>query len=193
MQNIPFPDDTFDAVYAIEATFHAPSLKGAYEEMLRVLKPGGTIGVYEWLMTDIYDDTDLEHRRIRLDIERGVGIAKMNRISDGLAAMEAAGFILCFHEDLAASSNDSEGTRPWYWPLDGGQARGDLLALARSSKWGRSAMRALFCALEAFWLAPASTKKTAESLGKAADAMIEGGKRRLFTPMYLMVGSKPQT
>ena len=44
---MPFPDNTFDAVYAIEATVHAPSLAGVYSEIFRVLKPGGTFGVYE--------------------------------------------------------------------------------------------------------------------------------------------------
>lgn len=44
---MPFPDNSFDAVYAIEATVHAPSLAGVYTEIFRVLKPGGTFGVYE--------------------------------------------------------------------------------------------------------------------------------------------------
>ena len=30
-------------VYAIEATVHAPSLEGVYGEIMRVLKPGGTV------------------------------------------------------------------------------------------------------------------------------------------------------
>ena len=47
-----FPDNSFDAVYAIEATVHAPKLEGVYGEIFRVLKPGGVFGVYEWLMTD---------------------------------------------------------------------------------------------------------------------------------------------
>ena len=36
------PDNSFDAVYAIEATVHAPELEGVYREIFRVLKPGGT-------------------------------------------------------------------------------------------------------------------------------------------------------
>ena len=32
-----FPDNTFDAVYAIEATVHAPSLEGVYSQIYRVL------------------------------------------------------------------------------------------------------------------------------------------------------------
>ena len=59
-----FPDNTFDAVYAIEATVHAPSLEGIYSEIFRVLKPGGVFGVYEWLMTDNYDNDKNRPARI---------------------------------------------------------------------------------------------------------------------------------
>lgn len=38
-----FGDNTFDAVYAIEATVHAPSWEGVYGEIKRVLKPGGKV------------------------------------------------------------------------------------------------------------------------------------------------------
>ena len=42
-----FPDNSFDAVYAIEATVHAPSLEGIYSEIFRVLKPGGTFALVD--------------------------------------------------------------------------------------------------------------------------------------------------
>ena len=96
-----FPDESFDAVYAIEATVHAPKLEGVYSEIYRVLKPGCVFGVYEWLMTDNYDNNNLEHRDIRLAIEEGNGISNMVTISEGLAAMKAAGFELLHDEDLS--------------------------------------------------------------------------------------------
>lgn len=191
-QNIPFPDNSFDAVYAIEATVHAPSLQGVYSEIFRVLKPGGVFGVYEWLMTEGYDNDDLEHRRIRLDIEQGDGIAQMFKISHGLEAIQGAGFKLESHQDLAAA----DGSAPWYWPLDSNltyaQTLGDALTVLRMNKWGRAVMHSVFTALESVRLLPSGTRKTAESLSKAADALVEGGKLKLFTPMYLMVGRKEE-
>ncbi|KAF4966133.1 hypothetical protein FZEAL_10685 [Fusarium zealandicum] len=190
---MPFPDNSFDAVYAIEATVHAPSLQGVYSEIHRVLKPGGVFGVYEWLMTEEFDNDDLEHRSIRLDIEQGNGIAQMFKISDGLAAMEAAGFELQHNEDLAA---EDDGPSPWFWPLDSdmrhAQTLGDLFTVLRMNKWGRLVMHNIIGALEAVWIAPKGTRKTADSLGKGADALVDGGKRKLFTPMYLMVGKKAE-
>src|ERR1700712_3277751 len=96
-----FPAESFDAVYAIEATVHAPSLEGVYSQIFRVLKPGGVFGVYEWLMTDNYDNDNQRHREIRLGIEQGDGSSNMVKISEGIAAIKAAGFVLELHEDLA--------------------------------------------------------------------------------------------
>lgn len=186
-----FPSNTFDAVYAIEATVHAPDLVGVYSEIFRVLKPGGVCGVYEWLMTDAYDDGNPHHRKIRLGIEQGDGISNMVKVSKGLRAIKEAGFELEFHEDLA----DNDDARPWYYPLDGNlrmaQSVGDVLTIARMTQVGRLVMHNLIGGLERIGIAPKGTKKTADSLGEAADCLVAGGKQKLFTPMYLMVARKP--
>ena len=41
--DIPFANATFDFVYTIEALEHAVHIDGALRELLRVLKPGGTL------------------------------------------------------------------------------------------------------------------------------------------------------
>ncbi len=171
---------------------HAPSLADVYGQIFRVLKPGGVFGVYEWVLTDAYDNGNLHHRRCRLDIEQGDGIANMTTASAALDAMRAAGFELLESENLA----DREDSSPWYWPLDAGswrhaQTLGDLLATFRMSHWGRSLTHALVSALETARLAPPGTSKTSGSLMRAADALVLGGKEKLFTPMFLMVGRKP--
>lgn len=38
-----FGANSFDAVYAIEATCHAPTFEGVYGEIFKVLKPGGVV------------------------------------------------------------------------------------------------------------------------------------------------------
>lgn len=186
-----FPSDSFDAVYAIEATVHAPSLEGVYSQIFRVLKPGGVFGVYEWLMTDAYDNDNARHRQIRLGIEQGDGIANMVRISEGLQAIRAAGFELELHEDLA----NRDDARPWYYPLDGNlrmaQTLGDLITIGRMTRPGRMIVHNLIGGLEKVGIAPKGTKKTADSLAEAADCLVAGGKDKLFTPMYLMIARKP--
>lgn len=188
-----FPDNSFDAVYAIEATVHAPSLEGIYSEIFRVLKPGGVFGVYEWLMTDKYDNDNPEHREIRLGIEIGDGISNMEKVEVALKAMKAAGFVLEHHEDLADRDEDPA---PWYWPLSGQlkyiQSLGDIPTILRMTKIGRGFVHRFVGALETVGLAPKGTQKTADSLALAGDCLVAGGEQKLFTPMYLMVGRKPE-
>lgn len=187
-----FPDNTFDAVYAIEATVHAPKLEGVYAEIFRVLKPGGVFGVYEWLMTDRYDDNNLHHREIRLGIEQGDGISNMVKVSEGLAAIKAVGFELMHHEDLA----DRPDPMPWYWPLSSDlryiQSVFDIFTIGRMTNIGRFIVHNFVGLLEFARLVPPGTKKTADSLGRAADCLVAGGREKLFTPMYLMVARKPE-
>jgi len=187
-----FPDNSFDAVYAIEATVHAPTLEGIYSEIFRVLKPGGIFGVYEWLMTDQYDNDNLHHREIRLGIEQGDGISNMCKVSEALEAMKTAGFDLLHHEDLATRDDPS----PWYWPIAGEmkyiQSVFDIFTVVRMTHLGRALAHGVAGVLETVGLAPPGTKKTADSLALAADCLVAGGKENLFTPMYLMVGRKPE-
>lgn len=187
-----FPDATFDAVYAIEATVHAPSLEAIYKEIYRVLKPGGVFGVYEWLMTDNYNNDDPHHREIRLGIEQGDGISNMEKIEVGVKAFKAAGFEMQVNEDLA----DRPDELPWYYPLSGDlrymQNIWDLPTLLRMTHIGRGLIHQFVGLLEMVKMAPRGTQKTADSLAQAADCLVAGGKEKLFTPMYLMVGKKPE-
>jgi len=47
--SIPFEDDTFDAVFSKDAIIHVADKQALYEELLRVLKPGGRLFVGDWL------------------------------------------------------------------------------------------------------------------------------------------------
>ncbi|KAK1911754.1 Delta(24)-sterol C-methyltransferase [Pyrenophora teres f. teres] len=59
------------------------------------------------------------------------------------------------------------------------------------TKVGRGIIHKFVGGLEMIGLAPRGTQKTADSLALAADCLVAGGKEKLFTPMYLMVGRKP--
>jgi sterol 24-C-methyltransferase len=90
--NLPFEENSFDAVYAIEATVHAPKLSGVLEQVFRVLKPGGVFASYEWLTTSEYNPDNEEHRRIVHEIEEGDGISHMQSIAETLADLKNVGF-----------------------------------------------------------------------------------------------------
>lgn len=176
-----FPDNSFDAVYAIEATVHAPSLEEIHSEIFRVLKPGSVFGVYEWLMTENYDIDDLRHRAIHLGIEQGNGTSNMEKISVALDAMKKAGFVLEVSEDLAGSNDEL----PWYWTLSSDlrytQSLWDLPTLIHMTHVGRGLVHDIVGALEMIGVAPKGSRKTADSLAEGADCLVAGGKEKLFT------------
>ncbi|BFZ61224.1 Delta(24)-sterol C-methyltransferase [Saitoella coloradoensis] len=191
--NMQFKDETFDAVYAIEATVHAPTLAGVYGEIFRVLKPGGVFGVYEWVMTDDYDATNPEHRQIAYGIELGDGIPQMVKASDAVEALKSVGFEILHDEDLANKGDEI----PWYYPIAGElkhvRSLGDLVTVGRMTKVGRSVAHKFVGALEKVGLAPKGSQKVGDALATAADALVEGGRKNLFTPMQLYICRKPES
>jgi len=47
--NLPFANDTFDVVWTEHAAMNIPNKARLYQEMYRVLKPGGTLAIYDIL------------------------------------------------------------------------------------------------------------------------------------------------
>jgi len=186
-----FGENSFDAVYAIEATVHAPSFEGVYGEIMKVLKPGGTFGVYEWVMTDAWDSTNPEHKAIAHGIEVGDGIPEMRPIKACDKALETVGFEILHREDLADRDDDV----PWYYPLEGdirkAQTTWDYFTVWRMSWSGILVTQAVIKFLELVGVVPKGTYDVGESLKVAAGALVKGGQQKLFTPMYLVVNRKP--
>lgn len=187
-----FEENTFDKVYAIEATCHAPTFEGVYSQIYKVLKPGGTFAVYEWVMTDKYDESNPAHRKIAYEIELGDGIPKMYPVSDARAALSKVGFEILEEKDLA----DNEDEIPWYAPLTGEwryvNSLSDLGTLFRTSRLGRAFTTGMVSVMEKIGLAPAGSVSVTHALEEAAVGLVAGGEEKLFTPMMLFVARKPE-
>ena len=90
--DIDAPDNSFDAVYDIEATCHAPDKVSVYGEVFRVLKPGACFGAYEYCMTDRFDPNNTEHLRIKADIQWGGGLLEIDDFETVDNALHTVGF-----------------------------------------------------------------------------------------------------
>ncbi|BGP39833.1 Delta(24)-sterol C-methyltransferase [Rhodotorula kratochvilovae] len=187
-----FGENSFDAVYAIEATCHAPSWEGVYGQIFKVLKPGGTFGVYEWCMTDKFDQSVPEHKSVQHGIELGNGIPEMRPIAAARAALEAVGFTIEHEEDLAARGDKVD----WWYSLSGDLSKAqtwwDLATVWRMTMWGRNLTGWGVYWLEKAGLVPKGTHDVQEALKVAADSLVAGAKLDLFTPMMLFVARKPE-
>lgn len=181
--NMPFSDNHFDAVYAIEATCHAPDAVGCYKEIYRVLKPGQRFAAYEWCMTESFDPKNKEHQKIKAEIELGNGLPEIRLTTQCIEALKKAGFEVIWEKDLAADT-----AVPWYLPLDK-----DHFSLSnfRLTAIGRFFTRTLVKGLESLGLAPKGSQRVQDFLEKAAEGLVAGGKKNIFTPMYFFVVRKP--
>ncbi len=142
---LPFQPNSFDAVYAIEATCHAPDKVGCYSQVFKALKPGGAFAAYEWIVTDKYDSSNAEHRRIKHTIEYGNGLPTLATGGEVVDALRKAGFMVAEKDvfDVAVTSLKDGNDVNWYETLQGGLK----LSQIKHSKIGRFAtQRVSVCA-----------------------------------------------
>jgi len=184
---LPFKENHFDGVFAIEATCHAPSLEKVYKQIFNALKPGKRFACYEWCMTDKYDPNDPSHTHLKNLLECGTGVANLVSAEQVHAAVKAAGFNVIETEDLAVKVSLGTDQVPWWQCL----CASFSVEGFRHSWIGRLFTNTLCRVLETVHLAPPGTVKTSEFLMKGADALVDAGKQGLFTPMLYFLAEKP--
>ena len=89
---LPFADAEFDRVVAAEILEHVPADIQAIQELVRVLRPGGTLAisvprwlpeVINWKLSDDYHNAQGGHIRIYTDHELIDKVTKAGRLNDG--------------------------------------------------------------------------------------------------------------
>ena len=183
--NVDAPDESFDAVYGIEATCCAPDKVSIYGEAFRLLKPGACFAAYEWCLTDRFDAENPLHRKIKDDLVFGTGLIDLDDLPTVDHALKSVGF-----EILETTDFDTRGGTaiPWYQPL---VSPGFSLAGLRASALGRWITTQSLRALEALRVVPQGAVRVSETLNIGAAALAEAGKLGIFTPAYFIHARKP--
>ena len=183
--NVDAPDNSFDAVFAIEATCHAPDKLSIFSEVFRLLKPGACFAAYEFCLTDRFDASNPHHLKVKADMELGGGLFDIDNRHAIDDALRTVGFEVLEARDLSEQSGPSI---PWYHPLIGS---GFSLAAFRSSSIGRFVTHNSLRVLEALHIVPQGTVRVSKTLNLGAAAFAEAGRLGIFTPMYFVHARKP--
>ncbi len=182
---IPVGDDSYDGVYGIDATCHAPDKTALYGEIFRVLRPGACFGCKEWCLTEKFDPWDTEHVRIKKSIMRGNGLPDIDLISEVCTALRVVGFEIVETRDFALESHPS---MPWYRALEGRDL--SLTSIPRTSI-GRVLTNLALRIGEGTRLLPQGSTAVSTLLNQGADSLVDGGRSGIFTPMFFFLARKP--
>ncbi len=184
--NMPIEDGAMNAAYAFEATCHAPDKTALFQEIHRVLEPGGLFGAYEWCLTDLFDENNSDHQRIKRFIMEGDGLPDIWTIEATKQCLRDAGFEIVEVEDRALSSDPET---PWYLPMT---PRERSFTGLRRTKLGRRLTWIAMTAMERAKMVPPGTRAVSTFLHRGADALVEGGETGIFTPMLWFLARKPK-
>ena len=183
---IPEGDEHYDAAIAIESMPHAPDKVAAFREIFRVLRPGACFAGYDWCLTEDFDPSNAEHLRIKRDIETGTGLPDLALTSEVCDALRTAGFELLEARDLAPESHPET---PWYRALQGRDL--SLTSIPRTPV-GRALTNLALRVGERLRMVPEGTTAVSTLLNEGADALVDGGKSGVFTPMFFFLARKPR-
>jgi len=181
---LPFPDNHFDAIYQIEATAHAPDKVACYSELLRVLKPGGVFGSYEWCLTKNYDPDNAQHVAIKKGIEEGDGLPDIATTDEVVEALVKSGYRVEAQEDRCKKLSPCD--IPWYEPIAPRYNFTNFHHTEIGHKLGATCLRTL----EKLRILNKGTAGVQEFLHTAAVNLTLGGEKEIFTPAFFTLAYK---
>jgi sterol 24-C-methyltransferase len=184
-QNLPWPNETFDVAYAIEATCHSPDRVQTFSGVNRVLKKGGLFAGYEWVMIKNYDPKNKDHVRIKEGIEVGNGLPTLVGPEHIVDCLVKSGFEVLDHYDANRGVHNFNEI-PWYDTLNGKMS----LSGFRMTRIGRICTHTMVTILEFLGIAPKGSVRVSALLNATAIDLVDGGKLEIFTPSYFFIAKK---
>merc|ERR1712117_221154 len=109
--DMPFPDNTFEAFYAVQPLTYSQDLYKNFREFARVMKPGARLSILDGAMRDGFDPTQERHRRLLLETREVTGLGGFWHTAYWKDAIEKAGMEIIFEDvvgDLQAPLIEEE-------------------------------------------------------------------------------------
>lgn len=103
--NLPFPDESFDLVWALESLHHMPDRWHVIRQAARILRPGGQMAIGDFLLRVVQGS---EADAANVDLVRD-GVLKLVDIDEYRSNLRAAGLVPDRAEDVSDHTRPSWG------------------------------------------------------------------------------------
>jgi len=170
---LPFENETFDALYHVQALTYAEDLVRLLKEMNRVLKPGSKISFLDWFALDNYRPDDAHHNKLLREAKAVIGAVKTPYPSEYTAALKEAGFEVLFSGEASIDGGHQ-------WPLI---QQAEVFYLG---------FKGLVDRLTSFGFIPAHFKPLLERLTQGGESFVEADQLGLFTTSWQIIAQKPK-
>jgi len=96
---LPFADDSFDAVYEIQAITYVRNLLLFFKEVHRILKTGGKFAIQDWTRLPNYDEKNPHHLNLMKQIKPVTGAIGTYSVDEYIDLLKKAGFKIVISEN----------------------------------------------------------------------------------------------
>lgn len=168
----PFADGSFDAIYQVQVFSLSKNLLGLFQELYRLLKPGGRLGCLDWVCLKNYNPKDPEHLDLMRRTKTLIGAIGTPSAEEYVALLKKAGFSIRIDENAS---------------IDGLQA-----PLIEKADRFYTRLTSMIYFLVRYKMLPAHFKVLFDRLTKNGQAFVEADRKRLVTTSYYIVAEKPK-
>ncbi len=168
---LPFPDNSFDGFYQVQAFTYVTSLDALFAELARVLKPGAKLSFLDWFQLDAYDPQNATHAGLLAKTKAIIGAVYTPTAQEYIDALTRAGFQVQFSKEASKVGHQFpliQQARDFFMPV--GTAVNALV------RWG---------------LLAEATATLLNRLNLFVDDFIESDRLGLFTTSWWIVAQKP--
>ncbi|CAE7720438.1 ERG6 [Symbiodinium pilosum] len=168
---LPFPDETFDALYQVQVLTYTVDPLKLFREMYRILKPGAKIAFLDWVQLPGFNSTDKLHLELLKKVKPLLGAVWTPKPSDFTVPLREAGFQVLSSQEAS---------------ITGGQYQ--LIQKAQSFF---ETAGTLLRVLAKIRLIPRHFVTLWDRLTQDGEAFVEADKLGLFTTSWQIIAQKP--
>jgi len=182
------PENSFDRAYFMESLSHAEDRSLPLAQAKKIVKPGGIIGGWQWMLTPKFDYKNEKHLDLKRGMEYGGGLRNLCKPDERIKEWQDAGIEVVFSYNMGDDFLN-RGWLSWYIALTKGH---DIPSMLTSSYFGRRLTMATVKMLEWVGIAEKGTYRTAWMLEHCGFCAAEAGKLGIFTPLWVTIGVVPK-